>query len=219
MHIPKAFELTDPKEQQKLVDDYPLATVINLSDKGTNMAAEAQHIPLYWHTDNNGKDYLHGHIARANPLREETLAPDTLCIFQGPQAYITPNWYPTKKQHGKAVPTWNYVALHIRGTMNFIEDKNWKLAMLSELTRKMEVGIEKHQQEAWELSDAPADYIEKMLQGIIGIEMTIESVVGQCKLSQNQPMINFEGVIRGLGQSQQSAATQTMTAMNAQKNQ
>lgn len=218
MHIPKAFEQTDPQELRKLIDEYPLATLIKLSSQQGGIVADAQHTPLYWFSDPSGQRYLHGHIARANHFWEQGL-PEVLCIFQGPQAYISPNWYPTKQQHGKAVPTWNYVAVHIRGTLAFIDDKHWKLAMLKTLTQKMETHIETHQEDQWKIADAPADYIDKMLEGLIGIEITIQSIEGQFKLSQNQPMVNYEGIINGLGQSQQCLASNTMEAMNAQKNQ
>ena len=204
MWIPKAFELTALKKQQEVVEQYPFATVINTINSHSGIRIDTQHIPLIWHTDQSGNHYLHGHIARANPLWKCSLSSnETVCLFHGPQVYITPNWYPTKKEHGKAVPTWNYVVVHISGTMHFIDDHRWKSNMLSELVEKMENKIEKEQTETWQLSDAPGDYIKKMLASIVGIEIKIKTITAQSKTSQNQPRINQEGIIKGLKQSQQ----------------
>ena len=209
MWIPKAFELTELKKQQEIVAQYPFATVVNTMNGHKGTGIDTQHLPLIWHTDENGKHYLHGHIARANPLWKQPLSSNqTVCIFHGPQTYITPNWYPTKKEHGKAVPTWNYIAVHISGTMHFVDDHQWKYNMLNTLTAKMENEIEKGQFETWQLSDAPDDYIEKLLEGIVGIEIEITNIIAQSKISQNQPKANQEGVITGLKRSRQAYARQ-----------
>lgn len=209
MLIPKAFDLTEQDKQKHIVAAHPLATVINtITEDNGDSAIDAQHIPLYWHTDTNNNQCLRGHIARANPLwRQAFKSTKTLCIFQGPQAYITPNWYPTKKQHGKAVPTWNFVAVHINGEIRFEHNDKWKQNMLVELTSKMENDIEKGQEEIWQLSDAPKDYIQKMLEGIVGVEIAIESVLAQAKLSQNQPQVNYKNIVGALKQSPQIAAS------------
>ena len=210
MHTPKAFALTNLKQQQQLVEEYPLATIIKSSDKSSTKQAntifDAQHVPLYWHSDNHQPHCLYGHVARNNPLVARGLKSDVLCIFQGPQAYISPRWYPTKQQHGKAVPTWNYVAVHIHGTLSIIEEAHKTIEVIEGLSNKMEAETEAKLQQRWQLSDAPKEYIEKMLQGIVGIEITIESIEGQCKLSQNQPAINIDGVVNGLGESTQPMA-------------
>jgi len=218
MQTPKVFELTGVENYQKIVDEHPFATLIHSVNEGDSISADAQHIPFYWHCDKDGNHYLHGHIARANTLWQHSLAsPTALCVFQGPQAYITPNWYPTKQQHGKAVPTWNYVVVHIRGTVSFIHDKGWLESMLVTLTEKMENNIEKGQKTVWQLSDAPQEYIQKMLAGIVGLEIAIESIEAQCKLSQNQPAVNHEGVIQGLQKSSQIGAAPMVKIMQLNK--
>jgi len=210
MNIPKAFALTKLKQQRQLVEDYPFATVINAANAQGKTVLDAQQLPLYWQTDNEQQHYLYGHVAKNNPLldqaREAECGREVLCIFQGPQAYISPNWYPTKQQTGKAVPTWNYVAVHIHGSLTLLHESHKKMAVIEGLTHKMEATIEEDPKRRWQLSDAPKEYIEKMLQGIVGIEITVTSIEGQCKLSQNQPAINIDGVVNGLGEASQYLA-------------
>ena len=194
MHISKAFEQTDTSALITCITNNPFATVICNGTKGI----EAHHIPL--HLVENGKDslLLKGHIARANKLWK-TIEDNTnsLVIFQGPHSYISPNLYPTKQEHGKAVPTWNYISIHIRGNISFIHDSKWKLDMLNQLTNSLEA----KEKAPWQVADAPRDYIEKQLGGIVGLEITINSIEGQWKLSQNQPAENQAGVIKGLAES------------------
>ena len=210
MFIPKSFRLNDA-DHQRIVDEYPLATLINRLSNDSGMAIDVQHIPLYWYHIDTGTQVLRGHIARANPLWEQTLAsPIATCVFQGPQAYITPNWYPSKKRHGKVVPTWNYIVVHIRGEIQFFHDNAWKRDMLIMQTEKMENDIEKGQAKSWSLTDAPESYVEKMLNAIVGIELKIESIEAQYKLSQNQKRDNYEGVMHGLKTSAQVTAKEML---------
>lgn len=115
-------------------------------------------------------------------------------IFQGPQAYITPSWYPSKHAHGKAVPTWNYVVVHAHGIPRAIEDRDWLLQHVTQLTTTQESG----QALPWKVSDAPSDYIEKLLSMIVGIEIPIEKLVGKWKVSQNRPIPDKLGTVAGL---------------------
>jgi transcriptional regulator len=137
---------------------------------------------------------LRGHMPRSSPLWKETIAGEALVIFQGPQAYITPSWYPSKHAHGQAVPTWNYAVVHAYGTPRFIEDHAWLLANVTELTNLHEAP----QKLPWQVSDAPADYIDSMLARIVGIEIPIGRLVGKWKMSQNRPPADRLGVIAGL---------------------
>jgi len=123
------------------------------------------------------------HLARANPhWKELAEGNEALMIFHGPEGYVTPNWYPSKSEHGKVVPTWNYSAVHVGGGIRFIQDAAWLRALVTELTDTYEEG----RAERWRVSDAPADYLESMLAAIVGFEITVTRVVGKFKGSQNR---------------------------------
>ena len=119
---------------------------------------------------------------------------EILLIFNGPNCYISPNYYPTKKETGKAVPTWNYVVVHVKGRISFIHDEKWVYSMIDSLTSIHE----SNQDIPWSMADAPETFIKKMLPAIVGIEISIDSIEGQWKLSQNQPQANKLGVVKGL---------------------
>lgn len=130
MHIPKKFEQNDPSQFKKFIHNYPFATLITNSESGL----EANHIPFFLN-QSKGKDVLQGHIAKVNPLWKNVKDKlDVLVVFNGPNCYVSPNHYPTKKETGKAVPTWNYVTVHVKGIMSCIHDKQWNLNMINNLT-------------------------------------------------------------------------------------
>lgn len=185
------------KEQgaiHQLMREHPLASLIAQTQEGM----VANHIPLLLQPGVDGQDLLLGHVARANPLwREVDTAQEVLAIFHGPQAYISPGWYPTKREHGKAVPTWNYAVVHAWGRLRVVDDAAWLRDLVSRLTTTHEAQFEK----PWSIEDAPADYIEKMVSAIVGIEITITRLEGKSKMSQNQPAVNREGVVQGLAES------------------
>ena len=135
MYIPKQFVQKDETQLKLLVANYPLAALTSVGKNGL----EASHIPLHLIDDGKNNWRLIGHVARANPLWK-TLDDQSkvLAIFQGPQSYVSPNLYPTKKEHGKAVPTWNYIVVHAKGHIRFIHDGEWKLDMLTTLTHQLE---------------------------------------------------------------------------------
>jgi transcriptional regulator len=141
---------------------------------------------------------LQGHVARSNPLWKEALAGgEALAIFHGPNRYISPSWYATKKETGKVVPTWNYVAVHAYGTLRPIEDRAWLRALVERLT----VQNESVNPDPWKVSDAPEDYVEKMLEAIVGVEIAITRLEGKWKVSQNQPAANRASVVKVLRES------------------
>jgi transcriptional regulator len=155
---------------------------------------EATHLPVIL-TCIEGKDVIQAHIAKANKIWESVKdGSEILLIFNGPNCYISPNYYPTKKEAGKAVPTWNYVVVHVKGKISFIHDVKWVYNMINTLTSEHE----SNQEIPWSISDAPDTYIKKMLPAIVGIEIPIDSIKGQWKLSQNQPEVNKFGVVQGL---------------------
>jgi len=192
MYIPKLHEQNDPRAIHKLISQYPLATVIT---QCTVSGIEANHIPLHLDLDQGSVGVLQGHIARVNPLAhmlEEDL--DVLAIFHGPQAYVTPSWYATKAETGKVAPTWNYTVVHAYGILRKIEDPAWILDNLETLTACNEASLP----EPWKVSDAPREFIERLLNQIVGIEMEITRLTGKWKVSQNQPAVNQESVVKGL---------------------
>ncbi len=191
MYCPAHFAETDAAAVHALIREHPLATLVTLGENGLN----ADPIPLILETAADGTTVLRGHVARANPVWQ-TLRPeiDALAVFHGPEAYITPSWYPTKREHGKAVPTWNYTVVHARGPLRVIQDADWLRRQVEALTQQQESAFA----EPWAVNDAPADYVEKMLAAIVGIELAITSLEGKRKASQNQPAGNRAGVVAGL---------------------
>ncbi|MGH1542038.1 MAG: FMN-binding negative transcriptional regulator [Arenicella sp.] len=194
MYIPKKFRQDNQSQLVELIKDRPFATLVCTTSAGL----EANHIPLLITATPENNYRLKGHIAKANPLwKTVDNNSSVLVIFHGSQSYISPSFYPTKKEHGKVVPTWNYMSVHVKGNITFISESDWKLQMLTELTDH----LENDEPSPWKVTDAPDVYIEKQLGGIVGIEITVESLEGQWKLSQNQPANNQMGVVDGLSTS------------------
>lgn len=191
MFIPKHFSETRVDVIHQLIRAYPLSTLVTLSSGGLN----ANHIPLHLAEESGSLGILRGHVARANPIWKDIIDDvEVLAIFHGPSAYITPSWYPTKQETGKAVPTWNYVVAHAYGKLRVIDEPGWLRSQLDMLTSHTEAGFS----EPWKVADAPADYTEKLIKGIVGIEIVISRLEGMWKTSQNQPEKNQAGVYQGL---------------------
>lgn len=191
MYIPKHFEITNDKALHKLIHDYPLSTLVTTSANGLN----ANHIPMHLVTTPEPYGTLRGHVARINPILEDIKGENqTLAIFHGPNTYITPSWYETKKEHGKVVPTWNYVVVHAYGRLQIADDPEWLRAQIENLTDQNEAQFS----EPWAVTDAPVEFTEKLLESIVGIEMKITKLIGKWKVSQNQPPQNRNSVIAGL---------------------
>jgi transcriptional regulator len=191
MYIPAHFEETNIEILHKLMREFPLATLVTLSSDGLN----ANHIPLELDAEPAPYGTLRGHVARANPVwRDFNSDVEAMVIFQGANSYITPSWYATKKETGKVVPTWNYAVVHAYGALKIIEDKVWLRNLVERLTDHHEAAKEN----PWKVSDAPENYIEPLLNAIVGIEITITKISGKWKASQNQPHTNRVGVIDGL---------------------
>lgn len=191
MYCPRHFNEADILVMQSLIRDYPLATLVTLSDQGL----EANHIPLNW--VDNGSQYgvLVGHVARANPLwRVYAKDVEVLTIFHGPNAYISPTWYASKAEHGRVVPTWNYATVHAYGTLRVHDDADWLREQLDMLTQ----ANEKDFPTPWALADVPAEFTEKLITQIVGIEIEVTRLQGKWKVSQNQPPENQSSVIDGL---------------------
>jgi transcriptional regulator len=187
MYLPRSFHETRIDVLHALIRDYPFGTVVMHGAEGL----AANHLPLELVSDG----LLHGHVARGNELAKADGA-QVLVIFQAANGYISPNWYPSKHETGREVPTWNYAVVHVHGRLRVTDDKAWLRALLERLTDHHEAT----QPKPWHVSDAPEDHIEKMLKAIVGLEIAIERIEGKFKLSQNHPDANRAGVIRGLGE-------------------
>jgi len=188
MYQPAHFVEQDADALLALMTAAPLATLVR---GGAELAADV--LPL--EVERVGAGWrVTGHVARANALWREADGQPVLAIFQGPQAYISPNWYPSKAQHGKAVPTWNYTMVQVHGTLRAIEDPQWLRAFVTRLTERHEGG----RAMPWHVADAPADYLDAMLKAIVGIEIEVTKLEGKFKLSQNRSAEDRTGVVLGL---------------------
>ncbi len=198
MYIPKRFLQDDINKLKGMMANYSFATFITQNES----VLEANHMPLIL-CESAEKDVLQGHIAKANPLWKNLKdKSEVLIIFNGPNSYISPNYYPTKQEHGKVVPTWNYVSVHVKGIVSFIHDDQWILTMLNNLTDQ----YEENQPVPWSVNDAPQVYIDKMLSAIVGLEIEIVSIAGKWKVSQDKTAENKKGVFEGLSQEAGSNA-------------
>lgn len=194
MYIPENFEEPRVEVMHGLIRAYPLATLVTLSSSGLN----ANHIPLHLCESPAPFGTLRGHVARANPVLvdlENNI--DVLAVFHGPDAYVTPSWYATKKETGKVVPTWNYAVVHAYGRLRVVDDRAWLRAQLDALTAHSEASF----REPWSVSDAPPAFTEKLMDAIVGIEMVVTRLLGKWKVSQNQPPENQASVVDGLNAS------------------
>ena len=190
MYQPDHFLVADLPKMHALMRARPLATLVSAGSLGLY----ATHLPTVL-KDDGLYGIIECHLARANPhwkdLAEGT---EALMIFQGPEGYITPNWYPSKADHGKVVPTWNYTVVHAYGRPEVMKDENWLRRHVTELTAQQETNEVK----PWAPSDAPASFIEVMLRGIIGFRFAFTRLEGKWKMSQNRQATDRNGVVRGL---------------------
>lgn len=177
MYLPRHFRLDDINAQHQLIRHYPFATLVTSSPTGL----DANLLPLLLNSHREEHGVLEGHIARANPLWRQSPT-QAMALFHGPQTYITPSWYPDKREHGRVVPTWHYLVVQAHGTLRFIEDTDWLHAHVNTLTMHLE--SERHA--PWQVKDAPADYVDGMCRAIVGVEIRIERLVGKHKAAQHK---------------------------------
>jgi transcriptional regulator len=208
MYTPQHFKVEDPHEAHALMRAHPFAILVTHGTDGL----VATHLPTVLKAGEGlGLGQVECHLARPNP-QWRTFAKDTeaLMIFQGPEAYIRPGWYPSKAEHGKAVPTWNYAAVHAYGRLEVMQDQAWLLAHVGELS---------HQQESpytapWSMADAPENYVAMLARGIVGLKLVITRLEGKVKMSQNRELRDRAGVVEGLARrgEGQDAATAALVA-------
>jgi transcriptional regulator len=194
MYVPPSNAEHRPGVLWDFIEAHPLGALVTASADGLF----ATHLPLVLHRGRGLHGVLEGHVARANPHhRREPAAGEALVIFPGPDAYVSPSWYPAKAEHGRVVPTWNYVAVHAYGALRFVEDPAFLRRHLEELTARHEAGRER----PWAVDDAPAEYVAGLERAIVGVEIEIARMEGKWKMSQNRPAADIDGVVRGLAAS------------------
>jgi transcriptional regulator len=199
MYQPPHFREDRLEVQHDLIRTHPLGLVFTAGPGG--LMANA--IPFLVNSDASAKGTLRGHFARANlQLSELAAVEECLVVFQGPQAYITPSWYATKRETGKVVPTWNYVTVHAWGRPTVRDDASWLRRQIEDLTRSREAA----RAAPWSVSDAPESFVAGQIKGIVGVEIVIARIEGKWKVSQNRPAEDRVGVVTGLGETDQAMA-------------
>ena len=208
MYRPPAFREDRPEVLRALIEGHRLGTLVTHGAAGI----EANLVPFTVNWAAGPLGTLRAHLARANE-QYAALAEgaEALVIFQGAETYITPSWYPSKGEHGKVVPTWNYVMVQVRGRPSVTDDPAWLRAQIAELTEAQEA----MRDDPWAVSDAPAGYIDAQLKGIFGIEIPIAQIEGKWKTSQNRPEADRVGVVEGL----RSDGADEMAAIVAERRQ
>ncbi len=203
MYVPAHFAESRPEVLQQLMREHPFGLLVTQDAHGV----VANSVPFVYDAgEGTGAGVLRTHVARANPVwRDARGDVDSLVVFEGAQAYVSPAWYPSKAEHGKAVPTWNYVMVQASGRLRAIDDAEWLRAFVSRLTDRHEAtrvqqaaSTAASAPPAWAVTDAPADYVDSMLRAIVGIEIEVTALVGKWKVSQNRPAADRDGVVRGL---------------------
>ena len=190
MYQPDLYRVEDVPQMHALMRARPFATLVSAGTAGLY----ASHLPTVL-KDDGPCGIIECHLARANPhWRDLAEGKEALMIFQGPESYVTPNWYPSKAEHGKVVPTWNYAVVHAYGRPEVMQDEDWLRRHVGELTAQQE----RDEARPWALSDAPDRYIEVMLRGIVGFRFAITQLEGKWKMSQNRELPDRAGVVEGL---------------------
>jgi transcriptional regulator len=191
MYEPAHFEEKRPEVLRALMRAHPLGTLVTLGADGLN----ANHLPMLYEEQPAPFGTLRCHVARANPVwREYSASCEALVVFQGPSTYITPSWYPSKKETAKVVPTYNYAVVHAYGPLRIIEDSVWLRSFVEQLTERHEA----LRSVPWKVSDAPENYIDTMLRNIVGVEIPLTRITGKWKASQNRTTADRAGVVNGL---------------------
>tara|TARA_Y100001933_G_scaffold185104_2_gene183928 strand:+ start:21 stop:677 length:657 start_codon:yes stop_codon:yes gene_type:complete len=190
LYNPPAFREDDPETLYRLIEAMPLATLITASEEGPL----ASHLPLLAARGADGRATLRGHLAAANPQVETLDGQPALAVFHGPAYYVTPAWYASKREHGRVVPTWNYVVVHVRGRVSVYRDAARLRALVDDLTAQME----RHRDQPWAVTDAPASFVDRMVGQIVGVDLEVTSIEGKLKLGQNRPAADRASLAAGL---------------------
>ena len=194
MYIPPAFKVDDVDSIRAIIRDARLANLVTATAEGP----VATPMPFFLDDTEGEHGTLYGHLAKANPQWHLAPIGNALAIFSGPEAYVTPSWYATKQETGKVVPTWNYIAVHAYGPVEFFQETERLLDAVTRLTNKHEGSRAK----SWAVSDAPADFIAAQLRGIVGVRIPVVRFEGKRKMSQNRPEADRVGVAAGFAASE-----------------
>lgn len=190
MYVPTHFQINDASELHRIMTNYPLGVLIT-----TNAGLDANHLPFLFDANEGELGVLTAHVARANPVWEQVAnGSEVLVIFRGEESYISPNWYPSKHEAHRQVPTWNYEVVHAHGKMTVHDDEKFLRGVVGRLTKTHEAMEPK----PWKMSDAPQDYMDAMLNAIVGIQITITRLEGKAKLSQNREPRDLHGAAEAL---------------------
>jgi transcriptional regulator len=196
MYMPPAFRNEDRDSIHATIRAARLANLVTATAEGPQVSP----LPLLLDPGEGENGTLYGHLARANPQWRLPVIGEAVAVFMGPDGYVTPSWYETKKETGKVVPTWNYVTVQAHGPAEFFENAERLLGLVTRLTRHHEG----ERAAPWEVSDAPSDYIAAQLRGIVGLRIPITRLEGKMKMSQNRSEADRRGVAAGLGQSERA---------------
>jgi transcriptional regulator len=194
MYVPPAFREDDLAALHGTMRGARLANLVTATGEGVM----ATPLPLFLAADEGPHGTLYGHLARANPQWRLPAVGEAMALFMGPDAYVTPSWYPSKQEHHRVVPTWNYVAVHAYGSAEFFEDADRLLDLVTQLTDLHE----RPRAQPWAVADAPTDFVRAQLKGIVGLRLPITRLEGKRKMSQNRPEADRRGVAAGLAESE-----------------
>jgi transcriptional regulator len=212
MYIPEHFQAGSDKELHALIAAHPLGALVTRGPDGF----DANHIPFELDAEQGPCGTLLAHVARANPVwREVKDGDEVLVIFRAEQGYISPNWYPTKHETHRSVPTWNYSVVHAHGRIAIRDDERYVRTVVARLTHRHEAT----QPQPWKMSDAPKDYLDQMVKAIVGVEVEITRLTGKFKLSQNRAARDIAGVIGGLGERGDQALARAVAAFAPKQDQ
>ena len=203
MYLPSHFAAADPEALHQLVRAHPLGALVTHGEQGL----DANHLPFEFDAGEGEHGILRAHVARNNPLWQEVKEGDeVLVIFKAVDGYVSPSWYPSKQAHHQQVPTWNYAVVHAHGRIRVRDDARFVRRLLASLTRVHEAA----EPAPWKMADAPRDYIEAMVQAVVGIEIEVSQLVGKFKLSQNKEEGDQLGAVDALQAKGQTALAAAM---------
>jgi len=190
MYVPAHFQINAPSELHRIITSHPLGVLVT-----TSAGLDANHIPFLLDPSQGDLGVLTAHVARANPIWQQAVnGSEVLVIFRGAESYISPNWYPSKHETHRQVPTWNYEVVHVHGKLTVHDDEKFLRGVVGRLTKTHEA----QEPKPWKMSDAPQDYMDAMVKAIVGIQITITRLEGKAKLSQNREARDRQGSIEAL---------------------
>lgn len=203
MYLPAPFTATPPDDMHRLIVEHPLGTLV----ANTAHGLQALHVPFLFDGARGAHGGLLAHLARANPFWQQVAdGGEVLVVFHGPHGYISPNWYPSKAETHRHVPTWNYEVVHVHGRLRIRDDMRFVRGVVARLTRVHEAA----QPVPWKMGDAPADYLDEQLAKIVGLEVEVTRMEGKRKLSQNRDARDFAAILQALEEGGQHALAAEM---------